>query len=130
MQAHRLDATRLIAAGAPPISMREGAQAMGRLLDTLPDTQAVICVSDLSAFGALTECQRRGVAVPTQVSLAGFGDYDIGAVCVPPLTTINPFPRDIGIRTAALILDVRDARQTTPACIRIAPELLLRGSSV
>jgi LacI family transcriptional regulator, gluconate utilization system Gnt-I transcriptional repressor len=67
MQARGLDATRLIAAGPPPISMREGADAMGRLLDTLPDTQAVICVSDLSAFGALTECQRRGVAVPGRI---------------------------------------------------------------
>ncbi|MGL4320919.1 MAG: LacI family DNA-binding transcriptional regulator, partial [Paracoccaceae bacterium] len=41
MTAHGLDATRLIAAGAPPISMREGAAAMGRLLDSMPDTQAV-----------------------------------------------------------------------------------------
>jgi LacI family transcriptional regulator, gluconate utilization system Gnt-I transcriptional repressor len=130
MTAHGLDATRLIAAGAPPISMREGAQAMGNLLETLPDTHAVICVSDLSAFGALTECQRRGVGVPAQMSIAGFGDYEIGAVCVPPMTTINPFPRDIGLRAAHLILDVLDGRQTTPAHIRIAPELLLRGSSV
>jgi LacI family gluconate utilization system Gnt-I transcriptional repressor len=51
MQAHGLEASRLIAAGAPPISMREGAAAMGRLLETYPDTQAVIAVSDLSAFG-------------------------------------------------------------------------------
>jgi len=130
MQQHGLNATRLIAAGAPPIAMREGAQAMARVLETLPDTQAVICVSDLSAFGALTECQRRGVAVPAQISIAGFGDYEIGAICVPPLTTINPFPRDIGARAATLILDVLDGRQITPAMIRIAPELLLRGSSV
>ena len=130
MRQHDLDSTRLIAAGAPPISMREGAQAMGRLLETLPDTQAVICVSDLSAFGALTECQRRCVAVPTQISIAGFGDYEIGAISVPPMTTINPFPRDIGSRAAALILDVLGGRQDGPAHIRIAPQLCVRGSSV
>ncbi len=28
----------------------------------------VICVSDLSAFGALTECQRRGLRVPEQIA--------------------------------------------------------------
>lgn len=129
MQAHGLDAERLIAVGAPPISMREGAEAMGRLLDTLPDTQAVICVSDLSAFGALTECQRRGVDVPGRISLAGFGDYEIAAISVPPLTTINPFPREIGARVAALILDVLDGHQTGHATIAIAPELQLRPSS-
>jgi LacI family gluconate utilization system Gnt-I transcriptional repressor len=129
MQAHGLDATRLIAAGVPPISMREGAEAMGRLLETLPDTQAVICVSDLSAFGALTECQRRGVDVPGRLWIAGFGDYEIAGISVPALTTINPFPRDIGARTAELVLDVLDGRQGTSARITISPELLIRQST-
>jgi LacI family transcriptional regulator, gluconate utilization system Gnt-I transcriptional repressor len=129
MQAHGLDATRLIAAGAPPISMREGAEAMGRLLETLPDTQAVICVSDLSAFGALTECQRRGIAVPGRLWIAGFGDYEIAGIAVPALTTINPFPREIGARTAELILDVLDGRRDTLARITISPELLIRQST-
>ncbi|MDM7931337.1 LacI family DNA-binding transcriptional regulator [Tabrizicola sp.] len=129
MQAHGLDATRLIAAGAPPISMREGAEAMGRLLETMPDTQAVICVSDLSAFGALTECQRRGVDVPGKFWIAGFGDYEIAGIAVPALTTINPFPSDIGARTAELILDVLDGRQDAAIRIAISPELLIRQST-
>lgn len=130
MRAQGLDASRLIDAGAPPISMREGADAMGRLLDSLPDTEAVICVSDLSAFGALTECQRRGVAVPGDIWIAGFGDYEIAGIAVPALTTINPFPREIGARAAALILDVLDGRQAGPATVRIAPELIVRQSSL
>lgn len=129
MQAHGLDATRLIAAGVPPISMREGAEAMGRLLDLQPDTEAVICVSDLSAFGALTECQRRGVDVPARLWIAGFGDYEIAGIAVPALTTINPFPRELGARSAALILDVLDGRQTGPARIVVSPELLIRQST-
>lgn len=130
MQGYGLVADRLIAAGPPPISMREGAEAMARLLAQMPDTQAVICVSDLSAFGALTECQRRGVAVPDRISIAGFGDYEIGSVSVPALSTINPFPRQIGTRTAELILQVLDGKQHGPALIKIEPELLIRGSSV
>ena len=129
MQAHGLDATRLIAAGPPPISMREGAMAMGRLLQTLPDTQAVICVSDLSAFGALTECQRRGVGVPDQIAIAGFGNYEIADVAVPTLTTINPFPHDIGARAAALIAEVLANPDTQRQTLLITPELLIRGST-
>jgi LacI family gluconate utilization system Gnt-I transcriptional repressor len=124
MQAHGLDATRLISSGVPPISMREGAQAMARLLDTLPDTEAVICVSDLSAFGALTECQRRGVAVPGRIAIGGFGDYEVAEVAVPALTTINPYPGEIGTGAAELLLKVladpalpRQTRIITPALI-------------
>ena len=129
MRGHGLDASRLIDAGVPPISMREGAAAMGRLLDHLPDTEAVIAVSDLSAFGALTECQRRGVPVPGRIWIGGFGDYEIAGVAVPSITTINPFPRDIGRRTAALILEVLDGRQRGVARVVLQPDLLIRQSS-
>jgi LacI family gluconate utilization system Gnt-I transcriptional repressor len=128
IERHGLAADRLIAVGIPPISMREGAAAMGHLLDTMPDTEAVICVSDLSAFGALTECQRRGIAVPGSISIAGFGDYDIGQISVPPLTTLNPFPTEIGAQAARLILDLLDGQ--SPARIQsIEPELLVRDST-
>jgi LacI family gluconate utilization system Gnt-I transcriptional repressor len=129
MRAHGLDPTRLIDAGTPPISMREGAVAMGRLLETLPDTEAVIAVSDLSAFGALTECQRRGIRVPDGMSIAGFGNYDIGEICVPTLTTVNPFPNEIGRRAAELIVRVIEQVDASPEHCRIEPQLLLRQSS-
>lgn len=125
---HGLDAARLIDAGAPPISMREGANAMARLLVEYPDTEAVICVSDLSAFGALTECQRRGVAVPERIAIGGFGDYEIGGISVPALTTINVQARQIGKRAGQLILDLIEGREEA-AHIRIQPELIVRGSS-
>lgn len=129
MADHGLDTTRLIDAGVPPISMREGAQAMGRLLETLPDTEAVICVSDLSAFGALTECQRRGVDVPGRLSIAGFGAYEVGAICVPSLTTIDPFPREIGARTADLMLSLLHGDEMAGARLKIVPRIMLRESS-
>lgn len=119
MQRHGLDATRLVSAGKPPISMREGADAMARLLQTLPDTQAVVCVSDLSAFGALTECQRRGVRVPQDMAIAGFGAYEIAGISNPAITTINPHPRIIGTATGELILRLLD-----PACARGAGEII------
>jgi LacI family transcriptional regulator, gluconate utilization system Gnt-I transcriptional repressor len=129
MQARGLVPDRLIAAGLPPISMREGANAMAILLAQFPDTQAVICVSDLSAFGALTECQRRGIAVPDQIALAGFGDYEIAGVCVPGLTTLNAHAHEIGQRAAAVILDVLAGTQTATVYEEIAPELIIRAST-
>jgi LacI family gluconate utilization system Gnt-I transcriptional repressor len=128
MNAHGLDSSRLIAAGAPPISMREGASAMARLIEAYPDTEAVICVSDLSAFGAMTECQRRGVAVPGRIAIAGFGNYEIGAVSVPTVTTINAFAREIGEKTAELILDILDGKRSV-SHVTITPELIVRESS-
>jgi LacI family gluconate utilization system Gnt-I transcriptional repressor len=128
MKQHGLDPTRLVAAGKPPISMREGANAMAALLEQLPDTEAVICVSDLSAFGALAECQRRGVAVPETIAIGGFGNYEIGDICVPTLTTIDAGARTIGERAGALILDVLAGVEGVSS-VTIEPRLLVREST-
>lgn len=128
MTAHGLDASRLIAAGPPPISMREGAVAMSSLLQEHPDTDAVICVSDLSAFGALTECQRRKIAVPEQIAIGGFGNYEIGSIAVPTLTTIDVRAREIGEIAAALILDLLDGQKNV-AQRAIEPTFIIRESS-
>jgi len=128
MKEHGLDPTRLIGAGTPPISMREGAIAMATLLRDLPDTEAVICVSDLSAFGALTECQRRGLSVPDRIAVGGFGNYEIADICVPTLTTIDARAREIGSRAGSLILSILDGGAQLDH-ILIGPELILRQSS-
>ncbi len=132
MSEQGLPTDRLIGAGEPPISMREGAGAMARLLQEFPDTEAVICVSDLSAFGALTECARKGVKVPDDIAIAGFGAYDISSICVPTLTTIDPHPADIGRRTGELIVSLlrgEDQKEKDPIQVAIEPCLSVRESS-
>jgi LacI family gluconate utilization system Gnt-I transcriptional repressor len=89
----------------------------------------VICVSDLSAFGAVTECQRRGISVPGDISIAGFGDYEIGSVSVPSLTTVNPHPLLIGTQAARLLLDLFNQPQSQPLLHAITPQLIIRESS-
>lgn len=133
MGEQELSAERLIGAGEPPISMREGADAMSRLLMDYPDTEAVICVSDLSAFGALTECARLGVRVPEDIAVAGFGAYDISSICVPTLTTVDPHPAEIGQKAGELIVSLlrgNDSGADGPVCVEIAPQLSVRESSI
>ncbi|TYC69192.1 LacI family DNA-binding transcriptional regulator [Stappia sp. BW2] len=127
-----LSTERLIGAGEPPISMREGSDAMARLLQDFPDTEAVICVSDLSAFGALTECARRGMKVPEDIAIAGFGAYDISSICLPTLTTIDPHPADIGRRAGELIVSLlrgEGEKESDPVHVAIEPNLSVGGST-
>ena len=126
-----LDATRLAEAGPPPISMREGAEALSRLMQKWPDTEAVVCVSDLAAFGALTECQRLGIDVPRQMAIAGFGAYEISDICVPPITSVDPHCYQIGVLSAQRIIGLlsEGSDDTTTSQTVLAPELLIRAST-
>lgn len=99
-----LEPGRMISFGVPPISIEQGAQAVVSMLERWPDTEVVLCVSDLSAFGALMECQRRGLNVPGDIAIAGFGDYEIAAFCHPRLTTVNVDCYGIGQQAARKLL--------------------------
>lgn len=91
---------RVISFGVPPISMEQGGQAVVSMLERWPDTEVVICVSDLSAFGALMECQRRGMKVPDDIAIAGFGNYEVAACCHPRITTVDVDCYNIGRQAA------------------------------
>jgi len=130
MRRHGLDSSRLVPAGTPPVSMREGALAMRALAEEIDEVEAIVCVSDLVAFGALSECQRLGISVPGQVSIAGFGDYEIAEISVPSLSTVDPFPELIGREAAGIVCRLLGSNSSLPAQrIIIEPALKLRGST-
>lgn len=131
LKRHGLDDSRLVAAGPAPVAMQEGALAMERLLVEFPDTEAVVCVSDLTAFGALTECQRRGIRVPEDIAIAGFGAYDISAFAHPTITTIEAFSAEIGRKTGHLIARLlREGKPPEgPQREEISPQLVVRQST-
>ena len=96
--------SRIISFGTPPITMKQGSEAITHLIEQWPDVEAAICVSDLSAFGALMECHRRGWKVPGRLAIAGFGDFEISGTCFPAITTVGVNCYDIGHKAGELLL--------------------------
>jgi LacI family gluconate utilization system Gnt-I transcriptional repressor len=83
-----------------PTSFLAGRVGMANLLDSGFIDGAVFCSSDTLAQGALTEIQSRGLAIPDQIAMVGFGDQPFAAHTVPSLTTIK-FDRALIGREAA-----------------------------
>jgi DNA-binding LacI/PurR family transcriptional regulator len=106
-----------------------GSALMHRLLDRsgAPVT-AVVCFNDLMAIGAISACNRRGVQVPNEMAVVGFGGIDMGQYTHPPLTTIQ-HPRTLLGQLAVQTLF--DLMEGTPLAEleRIVPtELVVRAS--
>ncbi|MEP9328108.1 LacI family DNA-binding transcriptional regulator [Paraburkholderia phymatum] len=95
---------RVVRLGDSPITMRHGAPALDALLQRWPDTDAVMCVSDMSAFGAIMQCRRRGLSVPADIAVAGFGNFEVAECCTPTITTISVDAYGIGTRTGETLL--------------------------
>ncbi len=115
--------------GKAPVSFDHGVAMTSILLEREPKIEAVFAVSDLSAVGVVTECQRRGVNVPGDLSIMGFGDFEIGRVINPALTTIHVNFRALGQRTGDLILGLlSDGAGDTPELIDVGLEVVERAS--
>jgi LacI family gluconate utilization system Gnt-I transcriptional repressor len=66
--------------------------------------EAIIFANDNLAAGA---CWRaaRGLKIPQQCAIVGFGDYAFSPLLLPSLTTIRPPGREIGEIAALRILE-------------------------
>ncbi len=128
-----LPADRIISSGIPPISMQEGAHALVQMLERWPDTDAVVCVSDLSAFGAITECRRRGWSVPERVAIAGFGDFEIAANNKPSISTVyvNSFGlgESVGRIVKQAIASSNQGNKLAPQFVTTEYRVVLREST-
>lgn len=82
-----------------------GSAGFAELLKQRPDVEAVFLSNDMLALGALFECQRRGIKVPGDIRLCGYGDLDFTAESVPTITTVRPPRREIGHSIAELLLE-------------------------
>lgn len=90
-----------------PATTAAGAALLARLLET--PVRAVACSNDTVALGMLFEAQRRGLAVPDALAVAGFGDLEFAAQAVPPLTTVRPPAETIAAAVADFVLDAAEA---------------------
>ncbi len=90
----------------------------------LPD--AVFASSDLTAQGVVRAFADAGVAVPDQVSVAGFDDVVGTSMLVPRLTTVRQ-PLDEVCRAAMEVMDEL-RRGGAPRRVLLAPELVVRES--
>lgn len=97
-----------IDAGPSPLSMRHGAAAVAQLGRAVADFDALVCVSDPVAFGALSECQRLGLRVPDDIAITGFGNFEVAMVSSPRITTVDAHAHMIGEQVAVVLSDIFD----------------------
>jgi LacI family gluconate utilization system Gnt-I transcriptional repressor len=106
-----------------------GAAAVGTLLGRRPDVRAVFCSADALAVGALCECQRRGLAIPGDIAIAGYDDMPIAAQLVPALTTLRVPRHEIGQRAGELILARLAGRRVRTRIVDTGYALVPRASA-
>lgn len=112
-----------------PFSFRKGGEAVADLLASGARVDAVFCANDELAVGAVLECQRRGVAVPGTLAIAGFNGLEIGAEINPSLTTVLSPRYEMGRLAAEAILERIEGSAPRGRRIDVGFEVLARESA-
>ncbi|MDO8458341.1 MAG: LacI family DNA-binding transcriptional regulator [Burkholderiaceae bacterium] len=111
-----------------PTTLKSGRSALTEFLRVAPDIDAVFCSSDLLALGVMTEAQARGIAVPKQLAIVGFGDLEFAADLNPALTTVRIDGTAIGRQAAQFIVDRAEGRGVDQRVVDIGFSIIDRES--
>ncbi len=82
-----------------------GKLELDRLLEANAELDVVIFSNDMAASGGLIRCVERGIKVPRDLAIAGFGGLQFGQSMPQALTTIYSKRGEIGRRAAKLVLN-------------------------
>lgn len=111
-----------------PTTLKSGRAALAALLQRAPDIDAVFCSSDLLALGVMTEAQARGIALPGQLGVLGFGDLEFAADLYPALSTVRIDATAIGRQAAQFIVDRAEGREVAQPVVDIGFSIADRAS--
>lgn len=106
-----------------------GRAAMLALLETPDPPDAVFCVNDVVAFGALDGAREAGVAVPDDVWIVGFDDTRLASWAAFDLTTVRQPIAELAEVGLALLLDRLADRSAPFVSRRLPAEIVVRRST-
>lgn len=89
----------------------------------------IVCASDPLALGAVRAARRRGLTVPSDVSVVGFDDSAFMNCTEPPLTTVRQPIEAMGRAAVELLVALIQGGTVPPGELLFEPELVVRGST-
>jgi DNA-binding LacI/PurR family transcriptional regulator len=126
MRRHGLDAHIRVLRGDN--TEEAGERAARQLLDSGDLPTAVVAYNDQCAIGVLAALQRAGVAVPGEVSVAGYDDDTLSRLSCFNLTTVSQEAREQARYAVAAAVERLDQDRTEPREVVLTPQLVVRGT--
>ncbi len=116
--------------GPAPSTLALGRQGLAELLREGRAPRAVCCSSDTLAHGVLLEAQARGIAVPGELAILGYGDLEFSAHTVPAISTVRIDRAGLGRRAAEALLSAMRGSPLPGKIVDLGYELVERGTTL
>ncbi|HEY5560595.1 MAG TPA: LacI family DNA-binding transcriptional regulator [Clostridiaceae bacterium] len=108
---------------------RSGMKATEGLMSLKNPPTAIFAISDLMAIGAIKAIKGKGLAIPSDMAVAGFDNINFSRMYEPELTTISQPQYDLGTTAMELLLKQIRGDCIHPEDVILEHELLIRRST-
>ncbi|MER5433548.1 LacI family DNA-binding transcriptional regulator [Streptomyces sp. NPDC002588] len=108
-------------------SVEGGHAAAARLIDR--GVTGFVCASDPIALGVVRAARRKGLDVPSEISVVGYDDSALMNCTEPPLTTVRQPIEAMGRAAVELLAAQIAGRAVAADELLFEPELVVRGST-
>ena len=99
-----------------------------KFVDHMKTPAAVVCATDRIAFGVYKVMSEKGIRIPEEVSVVGFGDYEAGELLQPPLTTVKFDWKNWGEISAESMIQMILGKPVSP--LQVNPYEIIERKSV
>jgi DNA-binding LacI/PurR family transcriptional regulator len=112
----------------PNFELASGAHAAAQLLELPSPPSAIFATGDMLALGAIQTLKNRGLRVPEDIAVVGYGEFELAALVDPPLTTVSLSAYEMGVRIMQMLQQLLEGQTLEPAQVTIDTQLVIRRS--
>ena len=96
-----------------------------------PPITSIFCFSDYVAYGVYSALAKYNLRIPEDISVIGYDNIEYSDMTLPPLTTVDMKPYNVGMHAAQVMLDLINHKTdlTSPVKEIMSPKLVLRNST-
>lgn len=122
--------SRRNARGATYWRAEDGYRVVRDLLDTGRRPDAFLVGNDYFALGLYTALAERGISIPHDTQVMGWGDYAFSRFLAPPLSTLRLPSAEVARRATERLFERLEGSTEEIERTLIVPDLALRGSTL
>jgi LacI family transcriptional regulator len=104
-------------------------EAVSAMLSQPSPPDALLCVNDQTAYGALHAAHEKGLQIGRDIAVAGFDGLRESSHTEPPLTTLSIPMSEVAHRLVAMLLNKPGSSQASDQELIVKPELCIRAST-
>lgn len=108
----------------------DGFDSMLELMDLKNPPEAVICINNVTAFGAMEAIRSKGLSIPSDIALVTFDDYPLAPYTTPQLTALHIDTFEIGKLAGEILINKMTKSKLLNEVKIVSPRLIVRDSSI